>query len=163
MPKTKRRASVTSHPPELSIPFLINRAAIASLTYSAKRMDQYGITVPKWRVIYCLGYYGPLVVGEIALRTSIEASTLSRNLTELESAGIIVRTKVPTDTRSFSIALTARGTKLYREVLPFARQVERLSLAGVSDDDLAALRRALDRIYHNLERAKAESLAKVVA
>jgi DNA-binding MarR family transcriptional regulator len=148
MPRSK-----SDHPPELSIPFLANRAAIASLNYSARRMSQWGITVPKWRIIYCLGHYGPLIVGDIAARTSIEASTLSRNLIELEASHLVQRSKVPTETRSFSIALTAAGTKLYREVLPYARKVERISLRGVPDADIEVIRRALAQIYQNLEEA----------
>jgi DNA-binding MarR family transcriptional regulator len=153
--------NVTNHPPELSIPFLANRAAIASLNYSARRMAQWGITVPKWRIIYCLGYYGPLIVGDIAARTSIEASTLSRNLIELEASHLIGRTKVPTDTRSSSISLTTGGAKIYREVLPYARKVERLSLRGVSEADVEVIRRALAQIYQNLEEASDQETDKV--
>jgi DNA-binding MarR family transcriptional regulator len=156
MPRSKSpSASLFNHPPELSIPFLVNRAAIASLTYSASRMSEWGITVPKWRIIYCLGHYGPLIVGDIAARTSIEASSLSRNLVELEASKIIRRTKVPTDTRSSSISLTPAGSKIYREVLPYARKVEQLSLHGVSDGDVETLRRVLALIYQNLESATA--------
>ena len=158
MPRSKSPSpSLLNHPPELSIPFLVNRAAIASLAYSATRMAQWGITVPKWRIIYCLGHYGSLIVGDIAGRTSIEASTLSRNLIELEASKLIRRTKVPTDTRSSSISLTAAGSKIYREVLPYARKVEQLSLQGVSDGDVETLRRVLGHIYENLEKAGAQT------
>jgi DNA-binding MarR family transcriptional regulator len=162
MPRSKNVSrKLIDHPPEVSIPFLANRAAIAILGYSDQRMAQWGITVPKWRIIYCLGHYGPLIVGDIAERTSIEASTLSRNLVELEASKLLVRTKVPTDTRSYSIALTAAGAKRYREVLPFARKVERLALEGIAEGDVEIMRRALAQIYRNLKEAAPEERAKV--
>jgi len=161
MAPSKRVRTVINPPPELNFPFLVNRAAIATLNYSARRMSQWGLTVPKWRIIYCLGHYGPLIVGDIATRTSIEPSTLSRNLIELEASKLVGRTKVPADTRSSSISLTSAGTKIYREVLPYARKVERLALRGVSNADIETIRRALTRVYQNLEEAAGRDVAKV--
>ena len=69
---------------ESYIPFLINRAAIAQLAFSARTFEKFGITGnPKWRVIGRLGTHGTMRVGDIAKLTSIEGPTLSRFLSEL--------------------------------------------------------------------------------
>ena len=47
-------------------------AAIAQLAFPARAFSEFGITVPKWRVISRLGTYGSMRVGDIAKLTSIE-------------------------------------------------------------------------------------------
>jgi DNA-binding MarR family transcriptional regulator len=149
MPKSARRL-VADHPPEVNLPFLINRAAIVLLGDSDRMMAPFGINSPQWRIIECLAYYGPLVVGEIGARTSIEASTLSRNLSDLEAANLVVRAKVPTDTRSFQISLTSAGAKKYRQIFPAAAKRRLVTLNGLSEQEIETLRHALVTIYHNV-------------
>lgn len=150
MPISSRARNVADHPPEVNLPFLINRAAIALLNDADCLMAPFGLTSPKWRIIECLAYYGPLIVGDIAARTSIEASTLSRNLNELETSKLVGRTKVATDTRSVLISLTSTGAKKYRQVFPHASKRRQMTLHGLSESEIETLRRALTTIYQNV-------------
>lgn len=152
MPISSRAGKVADHPPEVNLPFLINRAAIALLNDSDRFMAPFGLTSPKWRIIECLAYYGPLIVGDIAARTSIEASTLSRNLNELETSKLIGRAKVATDTRSVLISLTSAGAKKYRQVFPHASKRRQTTLKGLSESDIETLRRALITVYQNIQQ-----------
>jgi DNA-binding MarR family transcriptional regulator len=150
MPVSTRAKKVADHPPEVNLPFLIHRAAIALLNDSDRLMAEFDITSPKWRIIECLAYYGPLIVGDIAALTSIEASSLSRNLNELEASKFIGRTKVATDNRSSLISLTSAGEKKYRQIFPHAAKRRDVTLAGLSAAEIETLRRALTTIYHNV-------------
>jgi DNA-binding MarR family transcriptional regulator len=166
MPISSRAKKVADHPPEVNLPFLINRAAIALLDDADRLMAPFGLTPPKWRIIECLAYYGPLIVGDIAARTSIEASTLSRNLNELEASKLIGRTKVATDTRSVLISLTSAGAKKYRQVFPHASKTRQSTLHGLSESDIETLRRALTTVYqnvHNDERRRQPKAARALA
>jgi DNA-binding MarR family transcriptional regulator len=134
---------------ESYIPFLINRAAIAQLAFSARTFEKFGITVPKWRVISRLGTHGNMRVGDIAKLTSIEGSTLSRFLSELERDGLIKRKPLPADSRVNSIGLTRAGKDLYDRLMPYHDSVQQMSIAGLSPNEVATLRRALKRVFFN--------------
>ena len=134
---------------ESYIPFLINRAAIAQLAFSARTFEKFGITVPKWRVISRLGTHGTMRVGDIAKLTSIEGPTLSRFLSELEREGLIKRKPLPADSRVNSIALTRAGKDLYDRLMPYHDAVQQMSVEGLSANEVATLRRALKRVFFN--------------
>jgi DNA-binding MarR family transcriptional regulator len=134
---------------ESYIPYLINRAAIAQLAFSARAFSEFGITVPKWRVISRLGTYGSMRVGDIAKLTSIEGPTLSRLLTELEAAGLINRKSLRSDSRVNRVGLTRSGKNLFERMMPYHDYVQQMSIAGLSRLEVATLRRALKRIYFN--------------
>jgi MarR family transcriptional regulator, organic hydroperoxide resistance regulator len=134
---------------ESYIPFLINRAAIAQLAFSAQTFEKFGITVPKWRVISRLGSYGNMRVGDIAKLTSIEGPTLSRFLSELKRDGLIKRKPLAADSRVNSIALTRAGKDLFDRLMPYHDSVQQMSIDGLSPGEVATLRRALKRVYFN--------------
>src|ERR1700722_4936563 len=134
---------------ESYIPFLINRAAIAQLAFSARTFEKFKITVPKWRVIGGLGTHGGMRVGDIAKLTSIEGPTLSRILSELERDGLIKRKALPSDIRVNRITLTRAGKDLFNRLMPYHESVQEMSIAGLSPEEVAILRRALKRVFFN--------------
>jgi DNA-binding MarR family transcriptional regulator len=134
---------------ESYIPFLINRAAIAQLAFSAQTFEKFGITVPKWRVISRLGTYGNMRVGDIAKLTSIEGPTLSRFLSELERDGLIKRKPLAADSRVNRITLTRAGKDLFDRLMPYHDYVQQMSIDGLSPGEVATLRRALKRVFFN--------------
>jgi DNA-binding MarR family transcriptional regulator len=146
--------------PEIYLPILINRAAIATLSYASMEMERHGLTVPKLRTLHFLSANGPLRVGELLTRTSLEAPTMSRILNELESARLVRRKKMADDSRSFEIALTPAGTKLMSELAPFLASVEELQLEGIDRHDADRLRSLLITVFENMTRARSESKEK---
>jgi DNA-binding MarR family transcriptional regulator len=134
---------------ESYVPFLINRAAIAQLAFSARTFEKFKITVPKWRVIGGLGTHGSMRVGDIAKLTSIEGPTLSRILSELERDDVIKRKALPPDIRVNRISLTRAGKDLFNRLMPYHESVQEMSIAGLSAEEVAILRRALKRVYFN--------------
>ncbi len=142
---------------ESYIPFLINRAAIAQLSFSSRTFEKFGITVPKWRVLSRLGTYGSMRVGDIAKLTSIEGSTLSRILSELEAAGSIKRKYLPSDSRVIRITLTRAGKNLFDRLMPYHDHVQQMSTAGLTPLEVATLRRALKRVFFNTIAAASDA------
>lgn len=139
---------------ETYVPYLVNRAAIAMLTYSASEFERFGITVPQWRILLALWEHRDCRFGDLAKLTSIEPPTLSRLLNAMGRAKLVRRTPVPTDSRSVSLSLTPDGVALFESTLGFAREVNRMYLEGISRADLAALRRALTQIHANVQRQR---------
>lgn len=157
---THQRSANGASPPEVYLPILINRAAIATLSYASMEMERHGLTVPKLRTLHFLSAHGPLRVGELLARTSLEAPTMSRILNELQSARLVRRKKMTDDSRSFEIALTPAGTKLMAELTPFLAEVEKLQLEGIDRQDADRLRALLATVFENMTRARNESKEK---
>ena len=87
---------------------------------------------------------------DITEHMAMDQSTLTRNLRPLERRGL-VSVRPGADRRTRSITLTAKGRRLYEEVLPLwqqvqSRVVERLGRSGWSD-----LRSALDRLVGEVQ------------
>ena len=87
---------------------------------------------------------------DITEHMAMDQSTLTRNLRPLERRGLVA-VRPGADRRTRSITLTAKGRRLYEEVLPLwqqvqSRVVDRLGRSGWSD-----LRSALDRLVGEVQ------------
>lgn len=89
---------------------------------------------------------GPVRVGEIAERLSVDLSVASRQIAALERAGYVVREADPDDRRAQRISITDAGVRVLRE--SHRRMVEAFeqALAEWSEDELTALATGLDRL-----------------
>jgi DNA-binding MarR family transcriptional regulator len=139
---------------ESYVPYLVNRAATAMLNYSAVEFEQYGLTVPQWRILLTLSQHRECRFGELAKLTSIEPPTLSRLLNAMTKARWVKRTRIEEDTRSVNVSLTAAGVALFERTIPFAESVNDFYLDGLSEADVAVLRRGLAAIYANVQRKR---------
>ncbi len=148
MARASRSTSVNI---ETYVPYLVNRAANAMLGYSAREFDKLGLTVPKWRIMLALWNHEECRFGDLARLTSIEPPTLSRFLNAMSAARLIARRRIETDSRSVSISLTATGRALFEKTIPFAENVNRMYVKGLSAAELAVLRRALATIHANVQ------------
>jgi len=87
---------------------------------------------------------------DVAARTSIDVSTLSRVVTRLVKMGLVTRTRSTTNNREVVVRLTPKGATILARVIPHAIALERTAIAGVPAKDLAVVRRSLRRMYQNL-------------
>ena len=108
--------------------------------------DRFGITIPEWRVLAILGDSGPATSAEIRDRTAMDKVQVSRAIQRLVSARLVSRRTDPADRRRATIAMTAKGTGIYREVVPLALSREAILLDGFTVDERRLLDRLLDRL-----------------
>jgi DNA-binding MarR family transcriptional regulator len=79
---------------------------------------QYGLLRPQVAVIYSLGIRDNVTARDIAISYGFPKNTLSRAIKTLELRGLVRRERHPTDKRSFLLALTRPGRRIYTETLP---------------------------------------------
>ena len=95
---------------------------------------------------------GPLRLSELAARMGVDASTASRQVQQLERAGLVARVGDPADRRASLLELTPEGGR----VLARMRQARHASLtqvlAGWSARDRRTLAASLTRLVDDLER-----------
>jgi DNA-binding MarR family transcriptional regulator len=90
--------------------------------------------------------YGPLRIGDVAERLSIDVSVASRQAAALEQSGYVVREHDEHDRRARRVSVTETGTRVLKE--SHRRMVEAFSTAMATweDDEVLALARGLDRL-----------------
>ncbi|MDI6843393.1 MAG: MarR family transcriptional regulator [Anaerosomatales bacterium] len=90
---------------------------------------------------------------ELAARMHVSPPTVTGMLQKMEHAGLIERQPDPLDQRLMRIRLTPEGAAMAERLTGlFAKQAEAM-FAGLSEHELAQMRRALDRVADNLEQA----------
>jgi DNA-binding MarR family transcriptional regulator len=132
------------------LPYLINRAGVSLAARFSAALREAGIALQDWRVLAALRERDGQRLTELAQRTSIEVSTLSRLVGGLEANGLVSRSRDSGDARAIAIRLTAQGEQITATLTPAARQLESAALAGLSDAEIAQLKSLLERIYGNL-------------
>jgi MarR family transcriptional regulator, organic hydroperoxide resistance regulator len=135
------------------LPYLLNRAGLRIGLMFSRDIEPFGVTLPMWRVMIELWRNGEHRLGELSERTSIDVSTLSRLLVAMQRRQLIARRRSGLDGRALSLTLTGRGLELTQRIVPFARRYEELAMQGLSEEDVAALKRLLKTVYRNLEAA----------
>jgi hypothetical protein len=84
------------------LPYLLNRAGVKIGLSFSRDIDSFGVTLPMWRVMVALWESGDQRLGDLAARTSIDFSTLSRLLVNLQHKDYIVRRRSGLDGRALS-------------------------------------------------------------
>ncbi len=132
------------------LPYLINRAGVSLATRFSAALRAAGIALQDWRVLAALRERDGQRLTELAQRTSIEVSTLSRLVGGLEANGLVSRNRDSGDARAIAIRLTPAGERVTATLTPAAQQLEAAAVAGLTQDEIAQLKNLLERIYGNL-------------
>jgi len=148
-----RRADPVSASLDLAnyLPYLVNRlgsALVASMTADA--LAEHHLSIDMWRVLAVLSYRGTQRQIDLVTMTSVEASTMSRLVTRLVRMGLVSRRRSATSSREVVIELTAKGSALVARLIPIAQRLEEAASAGISDKDIALVKRTLRRMYENM-------------
>jgi MarR family transcriptional regulator, organic hydroperoxide resistance regulator len=133
------------------LPYLINRVGAALVVdFVQSALAQRRLSIAMWRVLAVLSSDGGQRQVDLAGRTSIDVSTLSRVVTRLVKIGLVTRARSATNSREVVVRLTAKGTAVVTEAIPKAIAAEQIAIAGVPAKDLAVVRRSLRRMHQNL-------------
>jgi DNA-binding MarR family transcriptional regulator len=129
-------------------------ANVTSSAIAAAYEEQFGLTIPEWRVIAVLTRFPGLSAREVAEKSRMDAVAVSRAVNRLLRAGRLRRALASDDRRRSILQVSAAGAAVYRGVAPLALEFERSLLESLSPAD----REALDRLLGKLT-TRAEALA----
>jgi DNA-binding MarR family transcriptional regulator len=94
---------------------------------------------------------GPLRVTDLAVCANLDASTVSRHVAQLHSAGLIERTPDPADGRAQRVKLSDAGTTRIKAALRSRRDLLEKCLESWEPRDLEELDRLLTRFAADVE------------
>ena len=133
------------------LPYLLNRAGARIATAFGEEMRPLGASLQIWRVLAALREKDGRRMGDLSETTSIEVSTLTRLVDNMEKGGLVERRRDAGDARAVALYVTAAGRRLTRRILPIAERYETVALKGFSAREAATLKKALQRLYDNMD------------
>ena len=138
-------------PLEQFLPYLLNRAGARIAAAFNVEMRQIGASLQVWRVLAALREKDGRRMGDLSETTSIEVSTLTRLVDNMEKDGLVVRRRDSGDARAIALHVTASGRRLTQRIVPIAERYEAVALKGFTAGEVAVLKKALRRLYENMD------------
>jgi DNA-binding MarR family transcriptional regulator len=134
-----------------SFPYLVARVGVRMGELMSRRLEPHGLTLPMYRVLAALWQRDGQRLGALSEMTTVEISTLSRLVGELQRRGLLSRTRPDSNGRTVEISLTRAGRVLVERLIPLAQRHEGISLVGFAPEEVAVLNKSLVTIYRNLD------------
>jgi DNA-binding MarR family transcriptional regulator len=138
-------------PPDRSVGYLVREAHRAFLRALTARVSRHGVSIGMWYFLRALWEEDGLTQRELSRRVGMMEPTTATALESMERRGLISRTRNPRDRRKINIRLTDEGRRLRQVLLPYAIEVNRVGLLGISPKEILPMRRQLARIKRNLD------------
>ncbi len=109
-----------------------------------------GGSLGTWVVLSALSHEGIISQSALGSHVHLEGATITHHIDRLEQLGLVRRQLDPKDRRVRKLELTSAGERLHTNLLAAMREFERSLLDGLSERQLAELRKTLSRISDNL-------------
>lgn len=110
-----------------------------------RQLQSLGLTHAGVMALDVIGQQGGLTQAQVAHAVGVQAQTMGKTLTRLESYGHIARERNTVDRRSYVLVITEKG----RRALAEAHEIEN-NLAGTGVLDHEELREALQQVIRDL-------------
>jgi MarR family transcriptional regulator, organic hydroperoxide resistance regulator len=133
-----------------SIGYLLRDNARRILSDLTTRLETHGITLPQYFVLRELWQEEGLTQREVANKVGVLEPTMVTTLDALERSDMIQRVRSKTDRRKTHVQLTPAGRMMRDTLHAYAEDVLERALAGISDAEVAELRRILQQVKRNL-------------
>jgi len=133
------------------LPYLLNRAGARIAASFSDKVRPLGATLQMWRVLAALREQDGRRMGDLSATTSIEVSTLTRLVDNMEKKGLVARRRDAGDARAVALHVTPAGRRLTQRIIPIAERYESVALAEFTAAEADTLKAALRRLYSNME------------
>ncbi len=114
--------------------------------FHARIAAEFDVTIAEWRVLLSLSQQAGTTANEIADIWAMEKMAVSRAVRRLERMGRITRRVNPQDRRSFTLAMTDEGRRVFERVVPAANARYREITSAATRAELAQLSSILTKL-----------------
>jgi len=140
--------------PDHSVGFLLGDVSRMLRRNFNLRAQAHGLSLAQWQALAYLARQEGVNQVTLADRLEIQPITLARLIDRLQEAGLVSRRPDPDDRRAFLLYLTEAARPLIDRMWGYAAETRAEAMEGLSDDDRAALIRALQHMKLNLQEAE---------
>lgn len=132
--------------------------ALRQLVFTAKdvrtafeaALERAGGSLGIWIVLNAVSDEGFISHRILATRAHVEGATITHHVDRAEKLGLVVREVDPDDRRVKRLTLTPAGVQMHKTLLAEVSALSDAALAGISERDLAAFARTLEKIKVNI-------------
>jgi MarR family transcriptional regulator, organic hydroperoxide resistance regulator len=107
-------------------------------------------------MLMALWEHGDQLQSELVQLLKLDPSTVAKSLRRLEDAGLVTRRTSQEDRRASIVSLTKKGKALESKVDDVWRELERVTVAGLDDEQRALLLRTMEALEANVAGAAAK-------
>jgi MarR family transcriptional regulator for hemolysin len=138
-------------PTDEPIGLLLTRVAKLVSRAFNDQLEAAGGSLPTWALFVSLMRRHHGAQRELAHAVGIEGPTLTHHLNRLETAGLITRTREPSNRRVHRVELTDDGRAAFQRLLPAVTAFDQRLRQGFDDDEIRTLRALLARLAANVD------------
>jgi DNA-binding MarR family transcriptional regulator len=113
-------------------------------------LAEFALDYSRWRVMAVLHDQGACSMGRLAELSSVDRTTLTRTVGQMESEDLVSREIGAGDRRRIWLSLTPHGAELFCRILPIVLALTDRALAGFTASEAQTLRAQLRRMADNL-------------
>ena len=143
--------------PDDRLAHLVRDAARGQARALQMRLAEHAVSFGHWSFLRILWESDGLTQSELSVQAGVMEPTTNAAVTAMERRGLVRRKQLSGNRKNVHVYLTAKGRALKTVLIPLAEEVNRISVAGMGADDVAATRRVLLAILDNLARNEAAS------
>ena len=110
-----------------------------------------GISPPKYFVLHVLAREAGISQGEIGRLYGVDPSRITRLAKQLETEGLIERTRNPEDNRVVRMSLTSEGRRAFEMASERSEVFKDRVRSALSEEEHRELRRLLDKLTEAME------------
>jgi len=110
----------------------------------------FNATVEQWGILHIIDAFPGATQSDIAKKGLKDKTNITRMLDVLEKNKNIERKPAINDRRVYNIFITKSGKKLLNDLIPIAIEINKQSVIGLSEKELADLISLLKKVYNNL-------------
>jgi DNA-binding MarR family transcriptional regulator len=128
-------------------------------------LEEFELSLPEWRLLALVTRFSPLRFSELTQRSHMDKGQVSRTLRVMTDRGL-TKTRIIAQRGSrsaealaapVSVAVTAKGKKLYKSIMPVAQRRQTQLLELMSPAERLALFATLEKLYAVIGDASAEN------
>ena len=150
----KPESAPRAHAPEEApgVRTLITRARSSLLSSFDTDLEPFGVTGAQFEVLKNLARSDDETAASLCRALHYDTGSMTRMLDRLQQKGLVTRERGISDRRLVFLRLTHAGERLIPKIRPALRRALRRHLSGFTADEIASLKRYLDRIIKNGKR-----------
>lgn len=114
--------------------------------FHARIAAEFDVTIAEWRILMSLNQRTGAMANEIAEEWAMEKMAVGRAVRRLERMNRITRRVNSEDRRSYALAMTKAGIRLFERIVPAANARYREITSAATRDELAVLSRVLTKL-----------------
>ncbi len=126
-----------------------------------RRVAPYNLTRTKWLALGIIHRNPGLTQAELASKLELGAAAVGRLVDRLEEREFVLRSQSPDDRRAYTLTLTPDALSLFHSLDEAASDLRSEILEGLSDREVSALNRGLNKLKSNLQRISAAIAAMI--